>query len=148
MLGNGTFTAVVLHEMGHTLGIGTLWDIGRNLLTGAGGSNPRYTGARGVAEWSALGGTSSVPVENTGGAGTADSHWRESVFDTELMTGWIDSPPIPMSAMTVSSLGDLGYAVDRDTADAYSLPSPAARGPKPAGELELGTITRPPITVQ
>ena len=27
-----------------------------------------------------------VPVENTGGPGTSDSHWRETVFRSEMMT--------------------------------------------------------------
>ena len=37
-------------------------------------------------------GGASVPVENTqGGQGTQDSHWRETIFVAELMTGFLDA---------------------------------------------------------
>jgi hypothetical protein len=29
-----------------------------------------------------------VPVENSGGSGTRDAHWRESEFGNEVMTGY------------------------------------------------------------
>jgi hypothetical protein len=148
MLADGTFTSVVLHEMGHILGIGTLWDYNRTYLSGAGGSNPTYSGPRGVAEWSALGGTGPVPVENTGGSGTADAHWRESTFFNELMTGWISPGTNPMSAMTIASLGDLGYHVDRSKADPYTWPLAGAKSTVPATGRDLGQMLRPPISEQ
>ena len=64
-----------------------------------------------------------VPVENTGGPGTADGHWRETVFRNELMSGFIAAPGNPLSRMTVASLGDLGYKVDLDAAEPYTLPN-------------------------
>lgn len=152
MIAAGTFDAVVLHEMGHVLGIGTLWDWNRSLLSGAGGSDPRFVGGRGNAEFSALGGAStSVLVENGGGPGTEDAHWREATFGNELMTGWISPVSNPLSAMTISSLGDLGYSVDRSVADSYSLPGlPAAMdASRPAaGSVDTNRMGRPPITVE
>jgi hypothetical protein len=62
-------------------------------------------------------------VENTGGAGTADSHWRETVFQRELMTGFVGDKPNPMSRLTVSSLEDIGYVVDLKKAEPYKLPN-------------------------
>jgi hypothetical protein len=147
MLADGTFVDVVLHEMGHVLGIGTLWDFGRDLVSGVGGSDPRYTGPRGVAEWSQLGGSSTLPVENTGGSGTAGAHWRELTFADELMTGWIASGPNPLSAMTIASLGDLGYHVDRSAADPYALPIPGVRS-RSSAAVDTGRMLRPPISVQ
>ena len=48
MESSGLLYSVVLHEMGHILGIGTLWeDLG--LLSGAGTSNPIFTGANATA---------------------------------------------------------------------------------------------------
>ena len=84
---DGSFGAVVLHEMGHVIGFGTLWD--SSLLSGAGTSNPTFSGAAARGAWQALGGVGAVPVENLGGIGTADAHWRESTFGTELMTGYL-----------------------------------------------------------
>ncbi len=63
-----------------------------------------------------------VPVENTGGPGTADGHWRETVFRDELLSGFIAAPGNPLSRMTAASLGDLGYQVDVDAAEPYALP--------------------------
>jgi hypothetical protein len=120
LLGRGQFPATVLHEMGHVLGFGTLW--GSATLIGAGTTDPRFIGPRAVAEYSKLGGTGNVPVENTGGAGTADAHWRASDFDNELMTGFLGvTPPFPLSTVTIASLADLGYQVDLSGADAFTL---------------------------
>ena len=68
-------------------------------------------------------GSRPVPVENTGGPGTRDSHWREDVFRNELMTGFIGDSGNPMSGVTIGSLKDLGYQVDMSAAEPYSLPN-------------------------
>jgi hypothetical protein len=127
---NGTLETVVLHEMLHVIGFGTLWDQ-LGLLAGGGGSDPYFTGpsARDLLATRNNGGFytgTPVPVENTGGAGTRDAHWRESVFDHELMTGWIDTGTVPFSATTVGSLQDLGYVVAVARADPFDLAHPAA----------------------
>ena len=121
---NGTLKDVITHEMGHVIGIGTVWKL-KGKLKGAGTANPRFTGAAGKAEFGKLkaAGPAEVPVENTGGAGTRDGHWRESVFRTELMSGFIAAPNNPLSRMTVASLKDLGYTVDLTQAEAYVLPN-------------------------
>jgi hypothetical protein len=122
---DGTLLGVILHEMGHVLGLGTLWQA-KGLVQGLGTNNPIYVGARAVAEYSSIFGitATSVPVENTGGTGTAGGHWRESVFDGELMTGRAEAAGVamPLSRITVGSLQDLGYTVDYARADAYSPP--------------------------
>jgi Leishmanolysin len=151
MLADGNFDDVVLHEMGHVLGFGTLWDLtpyggSRKLLQGAGGSSPRFSGPRAMAEWSLLDGVANVPVEATGGSGTADAHWRETTFGDELMTGWISESSNPLSAVTIASLGDLGYQVDLDQADAFELPwSSSARRVAPAPRSVDATMLRPPL---
>ena len=127
MESSGLLYSVVLHEMGHVLGIGTIWeDLG--LLSGAGTSNPIFTGANATAQYNAIYGTSArgVPVEATGGSGTRDSHWRDTVFTNELMTGWAGpGTSLPLSRVTVGSLADLGYTVNYAAADAYT---PTAAG--------------------
>jgi hypothetical protein len=144
-------TAVVTHEMGHVLGYGTIWtDL--NLLadpscTGDSTSNPvcssshdpHFTGGQALAAFDQAGGASytasvKVPVENTGDVGTADAHWRETVFGNELMTGFVDQGFNPLSRVSVASMADLGYSVNFQGADDYTLPPPAAgatvRGPR------------------
>jgi hypothetical protein len=64
-----------------------------------------------------------VPVENTGGPGTREGHWRETVFRNELMSGFIAQPGNPLSRLTVASLADLGYQTDLDAAEPYVLPN-------------------------
>ena len=119
----GTLVDVITHEMGHVIGIGTIWDR-KGLLKGAGSQNPRFTGTRAKEAFGELKGQgpTQVPVENEGGAGTRDSHWRETVFRNELMSGFIGETGNPISALTVASLADLGYDVDADAAEPYKLP--------------------------
>jgi hypothetical protein len=121
---DGTLNDVITHEMGHVLGIGTIWTMKR-LLRGAGTANPRFTGAGAKTEFGRLtrSGPTDVPVENTGGAGTRDGHWRESVFRNELMSGFIAAPNNPLSRMTVASLRDMGYTVNIARAEPYALPN-------------------------
>lgn len=120
----GTLVDVITHEMGHVLGIGTIWTF-KGLLKNAGKPNPLFLGAKAKIEYGKLKGTppTRVPVENEGGPGTRDSHWRETVFRNELMSGFIAGQNNPISAMTVASLQDLGYEVDVNAAEPYALPN-------------------------
>ena len=124
----GQLDEVILHEMGHVLGIGTIWRR-LGLLRNDFGSNPRYVGRGAVREYNRIFGNNanSVPVENQGGPGTRGSHWRESVFDNELMTGFLNfGQANPISRLTVASLDDLGYVVNLNAADPYRPPSTSA----------------------
>ncbi|MEM6255945.1 MAG: Ig-like domain-containing protein, partial [Cyanobacteria bacterium P01_D01_bin.156] len=124
---NGQLENVILHEMGHVLGIGTLWGDGLfDLLTDAGSDDPRFTGEQTTTAYNDIFGVTeeSVPLANTGSPGTRDSHWRESVFGNELMTGFLDSDSVnPISEVTIASLADIGYTVDFEAADLYIPPA-------------------------
>ena len=142
----GTLVDVITHEMGHVLGIGTVWS-NKGLLKGAGTSNPTFTGKNAMREYGVLrkGAAKAVPVENTGGQGTADSHWRESIFRNELMTGFVGAAGNPLSRLTVASLQDLGYQVNMDASEAYNLPNLLALAESGAlltasGALQGGTM--------
>ena len=118
---NGSLDDVVLHEIGHILGIGTLWT-DKQLLQGKGTDDPTFLGANAVSAYRTMGGTAAtVPVENTGGEGTRDGHWRETVFGAELMTGWVGGSSNPLSALTIASLIDLGYGANSSAASAYTI---------------------------
>ncbi len=123
----GTLDAVVMHEIGHVLGIGTLWPA-VSLIAGAGGADPRFTGIGAVGAYRTLGGADMhVPVEDTGAGGTRDGHWRESIFGNELMTGYISGSTNPLSAMTIASLTDMGYNTNQSAASSYSFATSTQR---------------------
>ena len=156
---------VVLHEMGHVLGFGTLWEpitgvtgMATLLQTPAPTGNPIFVGTQSVAKYVLAGagaGATSIPVENCGTGGTINGHWREASggstttvgFGIELMTGYISAPAgqrNPLSAVTIASLADLGYTVSYAAADIYTLggqtcPAPLlAAGNQPSGLVRVG----------
>ena len=152
----GLLEPVIVHEMGHVLGFGTIWT-NLNLLAGAisgGGTDPHFTGPNALAAFDRIGGTAytgglKVPVEASGGPGTADAHWRESVFGNELMTGFVQLGANPLSIVTVASMGDEAYLVNYGAADPYAhtfnvAPLPGA--PARPRSIPLGNdILRVPI---
>ena len=125
LITRGSLKDVIQHEMLHVVGIGTLWTT-KGVLAGAGTVDSRFTGQLGINACISLGGSTicptSVPVENSGGAGTADGHWRETTFGNELMTGFINTGLNPYSTISIQSLGDLGYVVNQAAADPYTIP--------------------------
>jgi hypothetical protein len=120
----GTLHDVITHEMGHVTGIGTVWsEFG--LIVGAGSNNPTFVGTNAQREYGTLRSSAPmpVPVENRGGPGTADGHWRDALFGNELMTGFVADAGNPLSRLTAASLADMGYVVDMAKTDAYALPA-------------------------
>ena len=141
MESEGILVDVITHEMGHVLGIGTLW-ASHGLIQDLDGPDPRYTGRVAMVEYGRLTGShpEAVPVENQGGPGSRGSHWRDEVFRHELMTSAIGGVNNPISRMTVASLIDLGYQVDLEAAEPYTFPVPiegaALTRKRLAGEFE------------
>ncbi len=148
-------TSTILHEMGHILGIGTNWAKLPNVAIGLSsdpnkcGITPQFVGVNALREYHDLGGVGNIAIENTGGLGTCDGHWKESVFNSELMTGIINNPnpqnptaiSNPLSRITLGSMQDLGYNIDLSKADLYSIPvtKSATRA------TNTDTVTRPEI---
>jgi hypothetical protein len=108
-LNRGLWDDIVTHEMMHVLGFGTLWNYGANPLVPTAG---QYIGAQGLAAYQAAGhpGATYIPVQTSGGAGTAGAHWSESALGSELMTPYINGSNY-LSSFSVMSLADLGYNV-------------------------------------
>jgi hypothetical protein len=149
--GNTGYYSVLLHEIGHILGIGTLWYLTDTPKTSYvdtdGDTKYYYTGANALREYKAYltehirSGIVGIPIEDDGGGGTAGGHPEEGTegaltandryingmfhpgLDTELMTGWLDSAPVstPLSRITLGFLEDLGYTVNYDFADSYII---------------------------
>lgn len=140
---------LLAHEIGHALGIGTLWDDNGLYVN----DSFEYTGAFGLSayrdEFDAA--AAFIPVENAGGIGTMNSHWNQlmrsstqegdpddpfslspliGIVDAmgrdlglELMTGAIDpdfGEPF-LSNTTIQSMRDLGYTVVPEPAAAAML---------------------------
>lgn len=132
LVNNGTFNSVVLHEMAHVLGFGTLWEA--NGVYNANAAPGQYTGQNALNAWQTefgQTGATFVDVEtSTGRPGTDDGHWNENEtelpsgqFSTaltgiadgqgrdmryELMTGFLDGQTF-ISQMTVNSFIDIGF---------------------------------------
>jgi hypothetical protein len=122
---NGSLMTVVFHEMGHVLGLGTLWNH-LALLQGAGTAKPVFIGENAMHKFAKLLGASEpipIPVEHSGGIGTRDSHWDESIFGNEVMTGFLGGGVNPLSCLTIAALQDMGYQVNYDAADFFVLPT-------------------------
>ena len=151
----GDLEELVLHEMGHVLGIGAIWDrrgLLRNPATDTRAPDTHFAGRRAIAAFDDAGGTgyagAKVPVENTGSAGSRNSHWRESVMALELMTSSLFiGVREPLSAITIQSLADLGYDVDPTLAEPYRLPgADLARALEAAPRIPYGDdIWRGPL---
>ncbi len=131
---NGSLDDVILHEMGHVLGYGTLWE-DFNLLAGGcdpnvpgSGTAPTYTGTNAIAAYTGSNGggaATAVPVENfsNGGCnnGTRDSHWEEDVFKSEVLTGFISGSVRPLSLTSIRQFADEGYTVNNAAADPFNI---------------------------
>ena len=146
LIERGVLDDVILHELGHVLGIGTMWNYRRALLVGAGTPDPYFAGTAARAGFLAIGGGiyggAAVPVDNSEFMGTRDAHWRGSVFAGELMRGVVVAGGMALSRVTVGSLADLGYAVSYARADQYTLAN-AIR----IDDLRRSALVAPPVSL-
>ena len=117
-LERGYIPVLASHELGHVLGIGSIWhDFVRT------SDDPHFSGPLAVAAFDDAGGVdySGAKVPLQGAADT--SHWRVPVLRGELMGMYGGGA---LSAITVQALADIGYGVDVTQADEYALPGAAA----------------------
>lgn len=135
---SGMLFDVVVHEMAHVLGFGTLWR-----HTGHYDLNGHYTGAAALAAYQAECDPNAtyVPVELGGGAGTAHAHWDEgwACGSQALMTGWLGGHSL-LTATTIAAFSDLGYIVAGQTMPA--VPTPGGLPLLLGGALGLGVLRR------
>jgi hypothetical protein len=151
----GRLNSVILHEMGHVLGFGSLWNLFgclQNASTPPGTIlDTHFSCVSARAMFDSIGGTSytggsKVPVENCGagspvncGAGNVNAHWREPVFVNELMTGFLNGGMAnPLSRLSAASMEDLGYTVNYAASDPYTQVFSLVAGESPQGSIALG----------
>ena len=153
---------LMLHEIAHVLGYGTLWgNLGlvHELLGDA-----YFSGELAIEAFNAAGGEeysgNKVPLDSANlfeavcGEG---GHWNSFVFrgldrqfGAEIMEPNMEQEHA-LSAITIQSLADLGYVVDVSKADPYRLPAsvstarPPTASAKPVasyGGLDLGSLRK------
>lgn len=121
------------HEIGHVLGIGTLWGPGfMNLLVNSGSANVAFDGSTAKSWWQSngSGGGQPIPVQPV-----SEGHWDEGTFGIENMTSNLNLPSSPVSGLTIAALADMGYTVDFNCAESY-LPPATIEGYDPEGTSE------------
>jgi len=162
---DGRAERVVLHEMLHVIGLGTLWE-SKNLLANKDSANVKFTGPKATAACVEAGGlpacgSGGVPAEScvdfppaNCGRGSQNGHWREPIFEQELMTPFIEPAVIflPYSNMSIQSLADIGYTVNRFAADPYTVPFPektisSAEGGGSVQPLSWDIVLKPRFTI-
>jgi len=96
-----------VHEIGHALGIGTLWVDNGLYIDGSG----EYTGIYALEAYqNEYSFRSYIPVELGCGSGCRNSHWDETDMTTEIMTPFIDRENY-ISRTSIMSLKDLGFQI-------------------------------------
>jgi hypothetical protein len=114
-LGSPELLGIVVHEFGHALGFASAAPVFQGNKLG-----DFFVGPNAVREYVAIfpatADPNGVPLETSGGPGTAGAHWSEDVFQNEIMTGYVGTD-MPLSRLTIGAFEDMGYAVDYGAAD-------------------------------
>lgn len=126
---------MILHEMAHCLGFGTVWDDLNLLSVACDQFTPGpvyYTGVNGGAAYN----TTNCPTwsayplieTSTGSPGSDCGHWAESNYNTELMTPFAEvlGTNMPISVFTVGAMDDIWGSVNYAEADPFTCSAPLA----------------------
>lgn len=119
------YEVVVLHEMMHALGYGTIFDYMTNMVEKTTVNDIEFQQivtpkvVQTAKKHFGCDIMTGALLENDGGNGTANSHWEMTLYSGELMVGWISSTkPNKLTNMTLSWLEDTGlYEVDYSAAE-------------------------------
>ena len=114
---------IALHEVGHVLGFGTLWDdfgFIHDLSYSDPNADTHFNGPKAIAAFDEAGGLDyegkKVPIQKRDGA-----HWRINGVSGDIMLPGRIGGEGALTTITVQSLADMGYVVDVTEADQHSL---------------------------
>ena len=149
MLSTESLAMVAFHELAHGLGFNrSIWRLNELLDDG---DDPHFKGELAIEAFEAAGGAdypdAKVPISSPD-----YSHWRESVFEREVMTPRMTlGEANPFSAITLQAMTGVGYVVDVSLADDYELPGtapPPGAGEEYAEGFDLSNdVVRGPVMV-
>ena len=116
---------VMTHELGHVLGIGSLWQLNGLIEPKTATYNANTYAGSAFGELLGTFTPTAIPLTTGQGAGSDLDHWSEVVFDSELMTDHAEAlgTPTPLIQMTIASLRDIGWNVNYGAAPPYALPT-------------------------
>ena len=111
--GPAFLAALVAHEIGHGLGIGS-WRY-QSPAAKVDATLTMFLGAQAATAWQGLGGSGNAPVQPNNSA----AHWSEpGGLCGELMAPHVSSASV-ISSVSLGALTDLGWTVRSDRAEAY-----------------------------
>ena len=144
-----TLYNVILHEIGHILGIGSFWHMSGAPITAYseyGITKYYYTGTNALREYKSYIPSISntivgVPIEDNGGSGTQNVHPEEGDegiissnsryingyfhpgLDNEIMSCWMENQTknAALSRISLGFLEDMGFIVDYTKVDNYEI---------------------------
>lgn len=129
---SGQLEAVMVHEIAHCLGFGTLWEIktvfgyySRQWVTPQ-TTNPPWFFERPNAQQAEAEVTGNAfgpfpQIDHLERQGTTRSHWSKDRYGPEMMTGYMDAANPAVSLLTIRAMADIGYEVDVTQADVLAL---------------------------
>ena len=142
-----TLFYVAAHELGHVLGIGTIWyrSDGRPSLVTTAAGRRLFVGPQAAVQFDALDnrGTYTGPVVPLSADG---GHWSPTVLMLELMEP-ISRASTRFSRVTVGAMADMGYVVNMRSWDRYALSLPSWRFAVPEPAFDLTHDVLPPFGV-
>ena len=122
---------LIQHEVGHVLGLGTVW--GRGVFGGlvvgdSSALDPIFVGPNALAAFSRLGRSTQFAGRRIPLQLGALGHWRVDAFGGEMMSPTLVAAGQPTSSVTVAALRDLGWTVEPEAYEEYALPDAGVSG--------------------